>query len=93
MNDLPEFTPRNVAKMLVTSAVQIKTTALTQRAIADHTSFETTALPVRLVGGVVGWGVASKVRPYTDRAVDKTADFVIEKRENRRIKKQKNDDK
>lgn len=89
MNDMPPFTPRNVAKMVVTTTVQLKTAAMTQRAITDHTALESTNIPVRLTSGVVGWYVSHKVKPYTDLAVDKTADFVNEKRENRRIKKQK----
>lgn len=92
MNDLPPFTPRNVAKMVVKTAVQLKTAAVTQRAIADHSSLESTDIPVRITGALVGWYVSEKVKPYTDLAVDKTADFVVEKRENRRIKKQKKND-
>lgn len=87
MTDQPDFTPRNVAKMVVTATIQLKTAALTQTAIADHTSYEADAIPVRIVGGVVGWGVSQRVKPHTDRMVDKTANFVTERRAKRQAKK------
>jgi hypothetical protein len=92
MNDMPPFTPRNVAKFVVTTTIQLKTAVVTQHAIADHTTLESNDITVRVAGGVVGWGVSRVVKPYTDLAVDKTADFVSEKRENRRIRKQKKND-
>jgi len=87
MTDMPPFTPRNVAKMVVRATIQIKTAAFTRDAIANHTAFEATDTPVILVGGVTGWFVSEKVKPYTDLAVDKTADFVIDKREKRQARK------
>jgi len=83
----PPFTPRNVTKFVVRAAVQFKVAALTRDAIAEHTSLESTDFPVLLGGSVVGWYVSDKVKPYTDLAVDKTADFIVEKREKRQARK------
>ena len=92
MNDMPEFTPRNVTKFVVQATVQYKATKLTRTALIEHTALESDNPVVKIGSGVVGWGVATKLKPHTDRMVDKTADFVNEKRENRRIKKQKKND-
>ncbi|MGG6498823.1 UNVERIFIED_CONTAM: hypothetical protein NY603_38430, partial [Bacteroidetes bacterium 56_B9] len=71
----------------VRMTVQIKTTNFTRQAIADHTAMETTDTPVMLASSVVGWYVADKVKPHTDLAVDKTADFINAKREKRQARK------
>lgn len=85
----PPFTPRNVAKFVVRAAVSVKAANLTRTAIADHTPLETTDTPVVIAGSLVGWYVGDKVRPYSDRAVDKTADFIAAKRQKRQDRKSK----
>lgn len=89
MSDQP-FTARNVAKFLVTSIVASKTSDLAAEALTDYTSLEEDSLAVSLGSKCIGWGFSSKVKPYTDAAVDKTADFVATKRANRKAKKTDN---
>lgn len=80
-------TVRNVAKFVVKSIVAIKTTKLTAEAIEDHTRFEKDDMFVEIGSGVVGWYASSKLSPVTDKIVDKTADFITEKRQARKDKK------
>jgi len=89
MKEMPRFNPRNVAKFVVKTTIQIKTAAFTRAAIANHTSYEKTDTSVQVAGGVVGWYVAEKAEPYTDQAVDKTADFVAEQRAKHKASKPK----
>jgi hypothetical protein len=87
MTDMPPFTPRNVAKFVIKTTVQLKTASLVRTAIADRTSLETTDTPVVLTGSVVGWYVGHKVKPVTDKTVDKIADFAVAKRSKRQARK------
>lgn len=82
-----DFTTRNIAKYVVVAAVHGKVAQLTKHAIVDHTELEEDNIIVGLGSHVIGWGVADKLKPYTDRAVDKTADFIADKRDKRRAKK------
>lgn len=93
MNDRPPFTPRNVAKFVVTTAVQVKTSMMTRQFVASHSAFESTDTPVVVGAAVVGWYVSEKVKPVTDKAVDQVADFIVEKRDDWRDRRSKNDDK
>jgi hypothetical protein len=83
----PEFTARNVAKFVAKSIIAYKTTKLTAETIEEHTQFEKDDMIVELGSGVVGWYVSAKLSPVTDKIVDKTADFITEKREAREYKK------
>jgi hypothetical protein len=82
-----EFTPRNVAKFVVKAIVAGKTAQITENALTDYTSLEEDSMAVDIAGGVVGWYVSDKLKPITDAAVDKTADFIVTKREARKAKK------
>jgi hypothetical protein len=81
------FTPRNVVKFVVKSIVAAKTAQLTEDALVDYTSLEEDSTTVDIAGAVVGWYVSDKLKPVTDGIVDKTADFVVSKREARKAKK------
>lgn len=81
MSEHPTLTVRTVVKHVATSAVGMVANTLTVKAVDNYTGFEKDAFVVKLGAGVVGFIVASKVQPYTDMAVDKTADFIVEKRE------------
>jgi hypothetical protein len=81
------FTPRNVAKFVVKSIVAAKTAQITEDALVDYTSLEEDSMAVDITGAVVGWYVSDKLKPVTDAAVDKTADFIAAKREARKAKK------
>jgi uncharacterized protein (DUF2342 family) len=81
------FTARNVAKFVVTSAIAAKASDTTEDAITSYTSLEEDDLIVVIGSKVAGWCIADAVKPYTDKMVDKTADFVNTKREARKAKK------
>jgi hypothetical protein len=81
------FTPRNVAKFVVTTTISVKANAKAREVISDYSQFEEDDLPVHLTGQVVGWYVSAKVKPLTDKMVDKTADFIVAKREQMKNRK------
>lgn len=81
------FTARNVAKFVVQAVIAGKVTEITEDAIVDRTQFEEDDMIVDIGSRVIGWYVASKARPYTDKAVDHVADFVAAKRDARKTKK------
>lgn len=83
---MPDFTLRNVAKYAVTALIHGNVAKQTETAITDHTRFEEDDIVVDISAHVVGWYVSHKVKPYTDKAVDKTADFIVAKREARKAK-------
>jgi hypothetical protein len=85
---MDDFTPRNILKYVATGAISMKVASLTKDAMVDHTRFDEDDIVVKLGSGVVGWGVAAKLKPHTDKAIDKTADFVNAKREARKTKKE-----
>lgn len=81
------FTPRNVAKFVVTTGIKFYVAGATHNAIIDYTRFEEDDKIVDIASAVIGWGVADKLKPVTDKIVDKTADKVVEVRANRAAKK------
>lgn len=81
------FTPRNAAKFVVTSIIKVKAAQKTEDLITDYTQFEEDDLVVDITGGLVGWWVGDKLKPYTDKMVDKTADFIVAKREQMKDRK------
>ena len=85
---MDDFTPRNILKYVATGAISMKVASLTKDALVDHTRFDEDDIVVKIGSGVVGWGVAANLKPYTDKAIDKTADFVNVKREARKAKKE-----
>jgi hypothetical protein len=88
MIEEPDFTPRNVAKWMVKATVQFKATKLVRNALVDYTEFESDDLVVKISSNVIGWGVSAKLQPVTDKLVDKTADFIVAKREEKKQKDQ-----
>jgi hypothetical protein len=85
---MPDFTLRNVAKYAVTAVIHGTVAKHTETAITDHTRFEEDDMIVDIAAHVTGWCVSHKLKPHTDKIVDKTADFVVKKREARKAKKQ-----
>lgn len=81
------FTPRNVAKFVFKALVASKASNMAEDVITNHTQFEEGDTVVNISSGVIGWYVADKLKPYTDSMVDKTADFIVAKREARNAKK------
>lgn len=84
---MPAFTPRNVTKFVLKALVASKASNMAEDVITNHTHFEEDDTVVNIASGVIGWYVSDKLKPYTDNVVDKTADFVIAKREARKAKK------
>lgn len=74
------FTPRNAAKFVARSIVANQTAKLAEQTITDHTQFEEDDFVVDITGTVIGWYVAHKLKPVTDGAVDRVADFIATKR-------------
>lgn len=83
----PDFTPRNVAKFAVTFLIRGKVVKIVRNAANDYTALEQDNLLVRASANIVGWGVSAKLKPHTDKVVDKTADFVVARREKKAAKK------
>lgn len=82
-----KFTTRNVAKFVLKTIVAGKTAKLTENALTDYTAFDEDDMIVDISGMIVGWYVSEKLKPVTDTIVDKTADFIIAKKEARKAKK------
>lgn len=81
------FTARNVCKYVAQALVAQKAAAVAEEALTTYTSLEEDDKIVDLGCKVIGWGVSSRLKPHTDRLVDKAADFVVEQREKRQAKK------
>lgn len=81
------FTPRIVAKFVVSAIIAGKTTKVTKQAIADRSQFEKDDMIVDLSGQLVGWYVAAKLKPVTDKVVDTAAAVITVQREARKAKK------
>ena len=91
MNKLPvhpDFTPRNFAKHVARSTIHLSVAKVVREAILDHSSFDDDNIPVKIAAYAVGWALSDTARPMTDAAVDKAADFITKKREERKTKKE-----
>jgi hypothetical protein len=84
---MEDFTPRNAAKFVVGQAIKYKTAKKTEQLISDYTQFEEDDFVVGLSGQIVAWWLGDLVKPYTDKMVDKTADFISAKREEMKNRK------
>jgi hypothetical protein len=93
MENKRRITPRSATKYFAQSLVAIKVDRTVNNAVADHTRFRSDSLIVEALTGLVGWSVAGAVSPITDKAVDKTFDFVAEKWGQRKTKQNKSDEK
>lgn len=83
MFEFEPITPRLAAKYVVTAAVQDRVRKIAKNAITDYLGFDDDNTVVGIAGQLVGWTVASQLKPHTDKLVDKTADFVAAKRAER----------
>lgn len=81
------FTPRGAAKFVVKATIQLKTAQFVKDTAADHTRFEKDDTVVNITSGVVAWYVADKLKPYTDKMVDKAADKIVDYRAKKAAKK------
>jgi hypothetical protein len=82
-----ESLARDVAKWLLNSAVAMKSAQVAADAVDNFTSFDKDSLAVKLGTGGIGMVIGRKLEPVTDAIVDKTADFLVEKRNKFRTKK------
>jgi hypothetical protein len=71
------FTPRNAAKHVVKAAVAFKVSRTVKHVIDDYTPYDEDNFLVNQGGYLIGWAVSDMVKPYTDKAVDWTADRII----------------
>ena len=74
------FTPRNVAKFVVKTLVAGKAAAIAEDVIVSRTSLEEDTTIVDISSSLVGWYVSDRLQPYTDKIVDKTADWIVARR-------------
>lgn len=72
-----ESIPRQVAKWVVISAIDVATTKSVANAADNYTRFQKNNMLVQLGSGAVGMIVCANLKPVTDKFVDKTADFII----------------
>lgn len=86
-----DFTPRNVVKYVVKTAIYLKVSERAAEAMTDYTCLEEDSITVKLGSKVIGWAVADTAKPYTDKLVDKTANFINAKREARKARKSQKD--
>jgi hypothetical protein len=86
---MEDFTPRNAAKFVVKAIVHSKVKHIAEDVITDYTRFEEDDVVVDISSHMIGWYVSSKLRPITDKMVDKTADFITAKREEMKAKQDK----
>ena len=86
-DNTPLYLTRQVAKWVLISLVDVKTTQITAETIADYTNYEKDDLIVKLGSGAVGMIVSAKIKPVTDAAVDRTADFAIKQWQKRKSTK------
>jgi hypothetical protein len=84
---MDKFTVRNATKFVVTAVIKAKAANVTEEIITDYTRFEEDDMVVDITGSLVGWYIGDKVKPITDKMVDKTADKIVAVREKRAAKK------
>jgi hypothetical protein len=82
------FTARNAIKYVAQAAIARQASNLTNDALTDHTRFEKDDAVVEISSGLVGWYISAKLKPITDKMVDKAADFIAEQRAKRFPKKE-----
>jgi len=82
-----EFTARNAAKHAVKALIAGKVASLAKDFTVDHTGLDEDNRFVGVGSYLIAWVVADKVKPHTDKMVDKAADFIVEKRAQRAAKK------
>lgn len=83
-----KFTARNATKFVVTAIVKKKAGDLAEDLLIDYTRFEEDDMIVDLSGTLVGWYIGDKVKPITDKVVDKTFDKIGALRAKRAAKKE-----
>ena len=64
------MTKTEIAKMAVQMVVSMKVTQIAEDQIVQHTDADPDGLPVKVGSAVIGWSVAYKLKPQTDKAVD-----------------------
>jgi hypothetical protein len=82
--EIPDVTPRTVAVYLIQGAISMKVTQIARDTMVDNTRFENDDIIVKLGSGAVGMVAAGIVKPHTEKAVDKIADYLVAKRKARK---------
>lgn len=82
-----ESLPRSVAKWLILSAIDLKTTQIVRDTADNYTRFDRNSTAVNLGAGAIGMVVAHACMPVADKIVDTSANFIAEQRAKRSAKK------
>ena len=82
-----KFTPRKAAKFVAKSLIKIQVAMIITNLVDDNTSLDKDSKFVELGAGVVGWAVGDACAPVTDKIVDTAFDYVAEKRAERKLRK------
>jgi hypothetical protein len=72
-----EFTPRNIVKFVAKSYVHSFTASVVEEQIVERTDHEEDDFIVQTTSHIAGWFVSERLKPVTDRMVDKAADWIV----------------
>jgi len=86
--DRTKFTARNVSKYIVKAAIQLNVQRIAKNALVDYVGLDPDGIPVKLGAHVIAWGVTDNLKPYTDKMVDKTADFAVQQFNEQKAKRE-----
>ena len=73
------MTKLEIAKYAVSMIVSLKTAQICEQQVAQHTELDPDGIPVKVGCMVTGQLVAYKAKPFTDVAVERTAEWLSEK--------------
>lgn len=85
--DAPPTTKTEIAKWAVQSVVAAKATKIVKNQIIERTDWNEDGIVVDVTSGAAGMLIASRLRPYTDKAVDAVITRVQSWRESRKQEK------
>lgn len=83
----PDFTPRNIAKVVVSASISHKTGKIAKNLLTDYTSLPQGGTTANVAGMLIGWAIADTIKPVSDSMVDKAADLIVAKRAERAERK------
>lgn len=81
---LKKLDKRKTAKKILHMVVALNVTKQVKGLITENTDLESDSIPLTIGCWFVGQTVASYTDPYTNQAVDKTADWWIAKQEKKK---------
>lgn len=81
-------TKTDIAKMAVQMVVTAKASKLAEGQILQHTDLDPDGNSVSILSGIAGALVGLQLKPFTDKAVDKTVELYQSWRENKNSENQ-----